>query len=85
MPDNFRGAFRAIQITADAYVAELELEPLCAGYKAARAALRYKPLSRFPAVERDFSLIVADGTAFAGVEEAIFALGIAEVSSIEAV
>jgi phenylalanyl-tRNA synthetase beta chain len=73
------------KLRQDAYIAELELEPLCAGYKAARAALRYKPLSRFPAVERDFSLIMVDGTAFAGVEEAIRALGIAEVSSIEAI
>jgi phenylalanyl-tRNA synthetase beta chain len=73
------------KLRQDAYIAELELEPLCAGYKAARAALRYKPLSRFPAVARDFSLIVADGTAFASIEEAIRALGIAEVSSIEAV
>jgi phenylalanyl-tRNA synthetase beta chain len=73
------------KLRQDAYVAELELEPLCAGYKAARAALRYKPLSRFPAVERDFSLVVADGTPFAGVEDAIHALGIAEVSSINAV
>ncbi len=69
----------------DAFLAELELEPLCTGYKAARAALRYKPLSRFPAVERDFSLVVADGTTFAGVEEAIRSLGIGEVSSVDAV
>jgi phenylalanyl-tRNA synthetase beta chain len=51
----------------------------------ARAALRYKPLSRFPAVERDFSLVLADGTTFAAVAETIRALGIAEVSSIDAV
>jgi phenylalanyl-tRNA synthetase beta chain len=51
----------------------------------ARAAARYKPLSRFPAVERDFSLVLADGTSFARIEEAIRALGIAEVSSIDAV
>ena len=73
------------KLRQDAYIAELELEPLCAGYKSARAALRYKPLSRFPAVERDFSLVLADGTTFAGIEEAIRALGIAEVSSIDAV
>jgi phenylalanyl-tRNA synthetase beta chain len=73
------------KLRQDAYIAELELEPLCAGYKSARAALRYKPLSRFPAVERDFSLVLSDGTTFAGVEEAIRALGIAEVSSIDAV
>ena len=69
----------------DAYIAELQLDPLCAGYKAARAALRYKPLSRFPAVERDFSLVLADGTAFARMEETIRALNIAEISSIDAV
>jgi phenylalanyl-tRNA synthetase beta chain len=73
------------KLRQDAYIAELELEPLCAGYKSARAALRYKPLSRFPAVERDFSLVLADGTTFAGIEEAIRTLGIAEVSSIDAV
>jgi phenylalanyl-tRNA synthetase beta chain len=73
------------KLRQEAYIAELELEPLCAGYNSARAALRYKPLSRFPAVERDFSLVLADGTTFSAIEEAIRALGIAEVSSIEAV
>jgi len=73
------------KLRQDAYIAELELEPLCAGYKSARSALRYKPLSRFPAVERDFSLVLADGTAFARIEEAIRALGVAEISSIDAV
>ena len=63
------------KLRQDAFIAELELEPLCAGYKAARAALRYKPLSRFPAVERDFSLVLADGTTFPAVVEAIRALG----------
>jgi len=80
-----RRAAERFKLRQDAYIAELELEPLCAGYKSARAALRYKPLSRFPAVERDFSLVLADGTMFAAIEEAIRALGIAEVSSIDAV
>ena len=73
------------KLRQDAYVAEVELAPLCAGYRAARAALRYKPLSRFPAVERDFSLVLADGTSFTAVAETIRALGIAEISSIDAV
>ena len=73
------------KLRQEAYVAELELEPLCAGYKAARAALRYKPLSRFPAVERDFSLVLSEGTTFAAVQEAIRGLSIAEVSSMDAV
>ncbi len=73
------------KLRQDAYIAEMELAPLCAGYRAARAALRYRPLSRFPAVERDFSLVLADGTTFAAVAETIRALGIAELSSIDAV
>jgi phenylalanyl-tRNA synthetase beta chain len=73
------------KLRQDAYIAELELEPLCTGYKSVRAVLRYKPLSRFPAVERDFSLVLADGTTFAAIEEAIRALGIVEVTSIDAV
>jgi phenylalanyl-tRNA synthetase beta chain len=47
--------------------------------------MRYKPLSRFPAVERDFSLVLADGTLFSSVVETIRGLGIVEVSSINAV
>ncbi len=73
------------KLRQDAYIAEFELEPLCAGYKSARATLRYRPLSRFPAVERDFSLVVADGTAFSGIVEAIRGLNIDEVASIDAV
>ncbi len=73
------------KLRQNVYLAEMELDPLCASYQTARAALRYKPLSRFPAVERDFSLVLADGTAFASVVEAIQSLGIAEVASIDAV
>jgi phenylalanyl-tRNA synthetase beta chain len=58
---------------------------LCTGYRAARAELRFKPLSRFPAVERDFSLILADGTTFSAVSETIRAVGIPDVSAIDAV
>jgi phenylalanyl-tRNA synthetase beta chain len=73
------------KLRQDAYVAELNLAELCAGYRAARAALRYQPLSRFPAVERDFSLVLSDGIPFAQVMEAIRALRIPEVVKIEAV
>ena len=73
------------KLRQDAYVAELELAPLDAGYRMARAALRYKPLSRFPAVERDFSLVLNDGTTFAAVKKTLRALGITEMISIDAV
>ncbi len=80
-----RRALERFKIRQDAFVAELELDPFCAGYRAARAALRYKPLSRYPTVERDFSLLLSDGTSFAAVVEAIRGLGIDEALAIDAV
>ncbi len=66
------------------FVAELALEPVFTGHGAARAGMRYAPMARFPAVERDFSLILADGVTFAQVREAIRGLGIRELTRIEA-
>jgi phenylalanyl-tRNA synthetase beta chain len=73
------------KLRQDVFLAEWALEPFYAGYKQARAARKYQPISRFPAVERDFSLILPDGTSFAAVREAIAGLRIPEVISIEAV
>jgi len=73
-----------LKFRQDVYVAELRLEPLLAGIEAARAAARFKPLPRFPAVERDFSLVLADGVTFAQVEETIRTLDIPELQSIDA-
>jgi len=68
----------------DIFLAELELNPLCAAYRAAKEARRYEPLPRFPAVERDFSLLLPDGTHFSDVLKAIRSLNISEISNIEA-
>jgi phenylalanyl-tRNA synthetase beta chain len=68
----------------DVFVAELKLEPLLTGVEAANAARRFKPLPRFPAVERDFSLVLADGVTFAQVAQTIRSLRIDELESIEA-
>jgi len=68
----------------DVFVAELKLEPLLTSFERAAAALRFKPLPRFPAVERDFSLVLADGVEFAQVAMTIRSLGIAELQNIEA-
>lgn len=73
------------KLRQEVFVAEVQLEALFAGYAASRAAVRYQPIPRFPAVERDFSLLLPEGTAFADVAGAIRALGIAEIISIEAV
>jgi phenylalanyl-tRNA synthetase beta chain len=72
------------KLRQEIFVAELLLGPLCDAWKAAHAAQKYQPIPRFPAVERDFSLILTEGTTFAQVAEAIRSLGIAELTSIEA-
>jgi phenylalanyl-tRNA synthetase beta chain len=68
----------------EVYVAELNLEPLLTGFERAAAALCFKPLPRYPAVERDFSLVLDDGMQFAQVVETVRTLGIAEMQNIEA-
>jgi phenylalanyl-tRNA synthetase beta chain len=68
----------------DVYVAELKLEPLLTSFENTAAALRFKPLPRFPAVERDFSLVLDDGVQFAQVVETIRSLGIADLQDIAA-
>jgi phenylalanyl-tRNA synthetase beta chain len=70
------------KLRQDAFVAELRLNPFYGRCTAARGALRFVPLPRFPAVERDFSLLLADGTTFAQVADAIRSLGMAELISI---
>ena len=69
----------------DVFLAEIALDPFYANYRTARAARKYRPISRFPAIERDFALVLADGTSFAAVRETISSLGISEIASIEAV
>jgi len=73
-----------LKLRQEIFVAELSLEPLLQGIESARAALRFVPLPRFPAVERDFSLVLSDGTTFAQVADTIRALSIPEVQRIEA-
>ena len=68
----------------DVFFAEIALGPLYCAYYGTKNARRYEPVLRFPAVERDFSLLLADGVKFADVKKTIQSLGIAEVTSIEA-
>jgi phenylalanyl-tRNA synthetase beta chain len=74
-----------LKLRQPVFLAELELEPLCGAMGAVKAARHYEPLPRFPAVERDFSLLLADGITFTEVGESIRSLGIREITSIEAV
>ena len=68
----------------DVFLAEIALGPFYCMYYGVKNNRRYEPLPRFPGVERDFSLFLADGVAFAQVQKTIQSLGIAEIVSIEA-
>ncbi|MGB6199141.1 MAG: phenylalanine--tRNA ligase subunit beta [Candidatus Acidiferrales bacterium] len=74
-----------LKIRQDVFLAEISLDPFYGACDGARERRRYRPISRFPAVERDFSLLLADGTTFGGLADSIRALGIGEIARIEAV
>jgi phenylalanyl-tRNA synthetase beta chain len=73
-----------LKLRQDVFLAELRLDPVYAAMHAAKEARRYEPLPRFPSVERDFSLLLADGTHFSDVAKTIRSLNIAEIISLEA-
>jgi phenylalanyl-tRNA synthetase beta chain len=61
------------------WLAEIDLDALL------RAVLRrnsFTPISKFPPVERDFSLVVPGSAAYARLEEAIRGLGIEDIQSM---
>jgi phenylalanyl-tRNA synthetase beta chain len=72
------------KLRQDVFLAEMELDSLYEEIRREKEARRYEPLPRFPAVERDFSLLLADGTAFSDVVKTIRSLRIGEITSIEA-
>ncbi|HUK30087.1 MAG TPA: phenylalanine--tRNA ligase subunit beta [Candidatus Acidoferrum sp.] len=80
-----RGAAEKLKLRQDIFLAEFMLAPFYTACAAAQAARRYMPISKFPAVERDFSLMLGDGTTFANVLAEIRALRIPEIIEIEAV
>jgi phenylalanyl-tRNA synthetase beta chain len=74
-----------LKLRQEIFLAELRLAPLYSAIHQAKESRKYEPIPRFPSVERDFSLLLADGTHFSDVVAAIRALGIHEVANIEAV
>jgi phenylalanyl-tRNA synthetase beta chain len=50
-----------------------------------RKVLKYRPYSKFPAVERDFSLLVPEGTPYRLLAEAVQGAGLEEVRSVRPV
>jgi phenylalanyl-tRNA synthetase beta chain len=74
-----------LKLRQEVFLAELQLPPLYAAIRGAQESRKYEPIPRFPAVERDFSLLLSDGTHFSDVTGAIRSLNINEIVSIEAI
>jgi phenylalanyl-tRNA synthetase beta chain len=66
------------KLRQDVFIAELYLDRL---YKHGLREVRYEPLPRYPAVERDFSFIFADSVIFEKVQQSMAALRLAELRS----
>jgi phenylalanyl-tRNA synthetase beta chain len=73
-----------LKFRQDVFVAEINLGPFYCSYYGVQNSRRYQPTPRFPAVERDFSLVLTDGTHFADVVKVISLLNIPEIASVEA-
>ena len=69
-----RQAAERFKLRQDAFVAEMVLDSFYEGYRRKRSGLRYQPISRFPAVERDFSLVLPDGRRFSEILNVISAI-----------
>lgn len=69
----------ARKLKQDVFIAEIFLERL---YEHGLRQAKYEPLSKYPAVERDFSFIFPGDVTFEKVRSAVEALGIAELRSL---
>jgi phenylalanyl-tRNA synthetase beta chain len=66
------------KLRQDVFIAELYLDQL---NKRGLREVRYEPLPRYPAVERDFSFIFADAVIFQQIDEAVAALRLSDLRS----
>lgn len=66
----------ARKLRQDVFLAEIDLEYL---YKIGLRPVRFAPLPKYPAVERDFSFVFSDGVTFAQIRQALNRTSIAEL------
>jgi phenylalanyl-tRNA synthetase beta chain len=66
----------ARKLRQDVFLAEFDLEPL---YKLGLRPVKFAPLGKYPAVERDFSFVFADDVSFEQMQAAVNSAGIAEL------
>ena len=66
----------ARKLRQNVYLAEFDLEQL---YQIGLRPVRFAPLGKYPAVERDFSFVFSDEVSFEEMRQAVTALGLAEL------
>jgi len=64
------------KLRQDAFLAEFDLEQL---YKIGLRTVKFAPLGKYPAVERDFSFVFADEVSFDGMRQTVANLNVAEL------
>jgi phenylalanyl-tRNA synthetase beta chain len=72
----------ARKLRQDVFLAEIDLEEL---YTLGLRTIRFRPLGKYPAVERDFSFIFDDALPFIEMKKTIWNLGLAEVRDLQPV
>jgi phenylalanyl-tRNA synthetase beta chain len=68
----------ARKLRQSVFIAELYLDRL---YPQGWRVVRYQPLPRYPAVERDFSFVFADGVGFEKIQQTVIRLGLTQLRS----
>ncbi len=69
----------ARKLRQDVFVAEIDLEQL---YDVGLRVVKFLPLGKYPAVERDFSFVFDDGVEFAQMQTAVLAAGLRELREL---
>ncbi len=64
------------KVRQDVFLAEFDLEQL---YQIGLRPVRFAPIGKYPAVERDFSFVFSDEVSFEEMRKAVAALGISEL------
>jgi phenylalanyl-tRNA synthetase beta chain len=72
----------ARKLKQEIYVAEIYLDRL---FALPLRTPRYRPLSRFPAIDRDFSFVFADSVTFEKIQSAVHGLNIAQLRDFKPV
>lgn len=72
----------ARKLRQDVFLAELDLEQL---YKIGLRTVKFTPLGKYPAVERDFSFVFSDEVTFAQMKEAVASADIPELRALRPV